>query len=170
MFEQEEDYTYENQEMEATLIKTPPTMTHDSYTKISTRMLRNPHYQAWRGTSRGSVADFLFGFTIRRKCGNAIADMLYDKYYVGKRLLVARFTQDGLAKLLGYKDRKSINKQMKLLEKEGIFKVHMEPWRGKKIRVYEFGYWENKTGTDYVEVLHFFCKFNKMLADEQLSR
>lgn len=170
MFEQEEDYTYENQEMEAALVKSPPTMVHDSYTKISTRMIRNPYYQAWRGTAAGSIADFLFGFAIRKKCGNAIADMLYEKYYRDKKLIVSRFTQEGLAKLLGYKNRKGVEKHMRALEKDGIFKIHMETWRNKKIRVYEFGYWENKTGTDYVEVLHFFCKFNKMLADSNLSK
>ena len=160
----------EDKEYEECIVNTPTTVETESFIKLPTRLMRNRFYQQWRCTKRASTAEFLFGFTIRKRCGNAIADLLYNKYYVEKKLLVARFTHQGLAERLGYKDRRGINNHMVELEKENIFTVHEEPWRDRSIRVYEFGTWDNKTGNDYFEIVHMYTKFNKMLATYAIEK
>lgn len=161
----DEDKEYENH-----IVSCPPTIVRESFVKIPNKIIRNPFYQKWRATSRASVADFLFGFVIRNKCGNPIADHLYNEYYVKKKLLVARFTHQGLAERLGYKDRRGINNHMVVLEEEEVFKVHIEPWRNREIRVYEFGAWENLQGCNYIEIIHMHRKFSKILTEHNLEK
>lgn len=165
-----EEVLDEDREFEECIVKSAPIIETESFIKLPSRLMRNCFYQQWRCTKRASTAEFLFGFTIRKKCGNAIADMLYDKYYIGEKLLVSRFTHQGLAERLGYKDRRGINNHMVDLEKEEIFKIHKEPWRNRIIRVYEFGTWDNKTGSDYFEIVHMYTKFNKILASYELEK
>lgn len=166
--EQEEKALRDDDIYEKHLCSVPPMIEKVSYTKLATSMIRNPMYQKWRGTTRGSIAEFLYGFTIRAKLDNAIANMLYEKYYIGKKLLVARFTMHGIAKRLGYKNRSAIINHMKVLEEEEIFKVHIEPWRDRNLRIYEFGYWDIAGEDTYFEVLHMYNKFSKLLAEKKL--
>ena len=168
--EYHEEQLDEDKEYEECIVKTSPTFVIESFIKLPTRLMRNRFYQQWRCTKKASTAEFLFGFTIRKRCKNAIADMLFDKYYKEKKLLVARFTHQGLAERLGYKDRRGINNHMVALENEGIFKVHKEPWKNRILRIYEFGTWDNKTGNDYFEIIHMYTKFNKILADYEIEK
>ena len=163
----EEKKIRDDDEYERQLCSVPPTIKISTYTKVATELIRNPLYQKWRGTARGSIAEFLYGFTIRARMNNAIADMLLENYYKEKRLLVARFTMQGLATRLGYKNRAGIINHMKVLEEEGIFKVHIEPWKGRNLRVYEFGYWDIAGVDTYFEVLHMHNKFHKLLAEKK---
>ena len=159
----------ENKEYEDCITKAPATVTKESFVKLPTRLMRNKFYQKWRGTQRASTAEFLMGFVIRKKYGNSIADKIYEEYYCKRQLLVARFTQQGLADRLGYKDCRGVNNHMTKLEKEGIFKVHDNRWNGRKLKIYEFGYWDDVTGNDYFEVIYMYKKFNEMLMQEEAT-
>lgn len=165
-----EEILDEDKEFEEYITKLPPMITKESFVKIPTVIMRNPLYQKWRSTSRASTAEFLFGFVIRASCNNNIAKMLYKKYYVEKHLLVARFTHQGLAERLGFKDRRGINNHMVMLEKEGIFKIHLEPWRNRQIRVYEFGSWHMSPGGNYEEIITMYSKFHKLAAEDNIAR
>lgn len=165
-----EEVLDEDREYEECMIKTPPMIVRESFIKIPTSIIRNPEYQKWRSTSRASVADFLFGFVIRNNCGNSIADFLYKRFYKEKKLLVARFTHQGLAERLGYKDRRGVNNHMIVLEKEGIFKTHIEPWRNRRIKIYEFGSWINVNGTNYIESVYMYNKFHNLHTEKKLEK
>ena len=141
----------------------------ESFIKLPTNIIRNPYYQKWRCMSRASIAEFLFGFVIRAKTGNRIADMMYEDFFLGKNLLVSRFTHQGLADRLQYRDRRGINNQMIQLEKEGIFKVTPVQWHGRVIRLYEFGTWK-KENNQYNETIYMYKKFDDLLSNEVLQR
>jgi len=165
-----EEVLDEDKEYEKCMIEVPPMIMRESFVKIPTSILRNPEYQKWRATARASVAEFLFGFVVRSRCGNLIADHLYKKYYREQGLLVARFTHQGLAERMGYRDRRGINNHMVVLEKEGIFKSRMEPWRNRKIKIYEFGTWANLQGCNYIENVYMYSKFHKLHAENNIGK
>jgi hypothetical protein len=109
---------------------------------------------------------------IRAKMNNRIADFIYKEYFIKRKLLASRFSQQGLAELLGYASKKGINNQLMKCEKEGVFRVEWlkVPWRKKKLKIYVFGSWENKTGNDHVETIDMFTKFKKEDAEKKLKK
>lgn len=164
-----EERLEEDREYEEHMTCSVPIMVRESFVKIPTRVFQSVTFNQWIGKARASVASYLFGFVIRAKMGNKIANHLYQKYYVEQRLLVSRFTQQGLAERLGYRDRRGVNNHMISLYEEGIFKVHEEPWNGRVLRVYEFGNWECVKG-NYIENVYMWDKFLKLEAERTINR
>jgi hypothetical protein len=139
-----------------------------SFTMLPNDIHRNILWQKWRGSPRASTIWLLIGYIIRRKMNNPIADKIYYEYYKKRKLLVARYTQQGLADLFGYNDRRGINNHIKACEKEGVLKVEEMPWKSRKIKIYIFGSWQ-KLGDAYVETLDMFTKFRKEEAKRRLE-
>lgn len=165
-----EERLEEDKEYEEFICEAPAYVEKISYSKYPTKLQQNPLWQKWRATSRASVADFLFGFSIRKEMKNKIAAKIYYEFYRKRNIIAARFTQQGLAERLGYKDRRGVNNHMVKLAEEGIFKIHYMPWRDREIRVYEFGVWRVENDCDYLETIHMYTKFNKLWAEEKIRR
>lgn len=141
-----------------------------SFTMIPNDIHRNILWERWRGTPRASTVWLLIGYILRKKVNNPIADKIYEEYYKKRNLLVARYTQQGLAELLEYNDRRAINNHLKACEKDKVFHTEDMIWGTRKIKIYIFGSWENKTGCNYVETFDMFREFRKREADRLLEK
>ena len=169
-FEDIEERDEEDEEYEKCIIETPGEFSHASFTMIPNDIHRNITWARWRSRPRASTAWLLIGCIIRKEMKNKLADAIYKEYFLKRKLLVARYTQQGLAELFGYADRRAISNQLVKCEKEGIFKIEMMPWRNKKKRIYIFGSWENTTGIHHVETIDMFTKFRKEEAERKLKK
>ena len=119
-----------------------------------------PEYQRWRGTARGSIASYLIMFIIRGGSQNPITNKIFEDFYLDQKLLVTRFSDDDLAKRLGYKGKKSISGYLKTLEQEGIFKVGHMYWNNTKVKLYNLGYYTyDDSESGYSETLYVYKKF-----------
>ena len=143
---------------------------NESFVKLPNALVRNPLYQKWRGTARGSLAEFLLGYIIRGRTNSPVANKILDEFYIEKRLLVARFDNDTLAQKLGYKDRRGIIRHITQLQEEGIIKIHdINNWYDYKVRLFEVGKWKMDKQNRYIEIIHMYSKFHKMLAEKNLN-
>lgn len=170
----EDDYFEEDKEFEECINKCPPVFKQASFVKEPMDIIRNVTYEKWRGSKRASTAWLLFGYTIRARCGNGIADAIYEKYYKKRKLIAARYTHQGLSEIMDYKDRRAIWNHLTACKKEGIFYVEEMPWtsrgRTRDIKIYVFGSWENVGGDNYIETVDMFTKFRKEDADSRLAK
>lgn len=165
-----EERLEEDLEFERCVTETPGMFKQASYVQVPNDINRNVIWQKWRGTPRASTAWFLIGHIIRARCKNPIADAIYNNYYKKRHLLAARYTQQSIAEIFGYSGRSAVNNHLKSCENDGIFRVEEMPWGSRKIKIYIFGSWENKTGCNYIETFDMFTKFRKEEADRILSK
>ena len=139
----------------------------DSFLMLPHSIIKNPAYQRWRGSSRASVAEYLLGYIIRGKSQNPISNRIFEEFYLDKQLLVTRFSDNELAKRLGYKNAKSISGYLNTLENEGIFKVIYLPWGEKKVKLYELGFYKKYPACpEYSETIYLYKKFFTMEQQE----
>lgn len=160
----------EDVEFENCISKQPGKVSMSSFTMTPNDIHRNITWEKWRGTPKASTVWLLIGYIIRKRMNNPIADKIYENYYKERHLLVARYTQQGLANMFGYRDRRGINNHLKACERDSIFKIEEMPWGNRTIRIYIFGSWENKTGCNYVETFDMFTKFRKEDADKRIVK
>ena len=175
--EMEEDLFREDKEFEAAVNKAPAVVEVKSFIKVPNDLLRNAIYEKWRGTPRASTAWMLLGYVIRSRINNPIGDKIYEEYYLKRHLLAARYTNQGLADLFGYKGRQRVNNHIIACEKEQIFRVEKMPWtsrgRTRNIYVYVFGSWKyagDPADDHRVETIDMFSKFRKELAESKLAK
>jgi len=163
-----EDRSEEDKEYEDFILRTVPIEHQAPFWKIAYPFLRSNVFTQWITESKAQSWMRLFSCTIRADMNNKIASFLYHKYYVGKHKIVARFTQDGLAQSLGYKDRRGVNNHIVKLEKEGVIKVIPEKWNNRYIRVYDFGSWHEVDNTK-IERLYFDSVMRKKIGELKLK-
>ena len=170
--EYEEAVFNEDKEFEKAIVKAPAIFKQSSYIKEPMDIIRNVEYQKWRGTPKASTAWMLLGYVIRARCGNGIADKIYEEYYKKRHLLAARYTHQGLADMFGYKGRQGVTNHIKACKDEGIFTIEEMPWfsrgRTRNIKIYVFGSWQN-IDDNYIETIDMFTKFRKESAEKKLS-
>ncbi len=123
----------------------------------------------WIGSARFKIWARLFSFSIRQKMKNDIAIKIYENYYVKKQLVVARFSYNALANTLGC-TKQAVNRQLKILQKEGAFKLHKMKLKKKDIFIYEFGTWEWLPDGRKYERLHILNKLKKLDAKNKLKK
>lgn len=163
-----EDRSEEDKEFEEFMAKTVPIEYQSPFLKIPCPFLRSNVFTRWITESKAQSWLRLYSFIIRAKMNNKIAAFLYDKYYIGKHKLVARFTQDGLAQSLEYKDRRGVNNHLVKLEKEGVIKIIPEKWNNRYIRVYDFGTW-SEVDNSKIERLYFNSVMRKKIGELKLK-
>jgi hypothetical protein len=112
-------------------------------------------------------------YIIRKNCGNAIADTIFERYYIKRNLLVARYTHQGLANLLGYKGRSAVHNHLTDCKNMGLFKTEEMPWyshgRKRAIKIYIFGSWKRIDDETYIETYDLFTKFKQIEAKRRLD-
>lgn len=165
-----EEREKEDIEFEQCINAVPGEFKQASFTMLPNSMHRNVPWQKWRGSPKASTVWWLVGYIIRAKIGNPIADRIYEKYYKKRHLLVARYTQQSIAEIFGYRDRRAVNNHLMACKNEGIFRVEELPWGNRKIKIYIFGSWENKTGCNYIETFDMFNKFKKLDGNRKLAK
>lgn len=164
-----EDRSEEDKEFEELVLRTVPIEYQSPFWKLPYPFLRSNVFTKWITESKAQSWIRLYSCVIRADMNNKIASFLYHKYYVGKHKLVARFTQDGLAQSLGYKDRRGVNNHLVKLEKEGVIKIIPEKWNNRYIRVYDFGNWIEEDNTK-IERIYFNSIMRKNIGELALKK
>lgn len=160
IFKNEEDFMLEEEIFNQKLIDTDPKIITNSFLITPVRFLRNPEFIKWNCTSRSGTFWHLYSYIIRQDMENKIATYLYKKYYLGKKRLVARFTQEKLSKQLNYKGKQAANNHLSKLIDEGVIQVCDEHIGNIRIKIYDFGHWKF-IGDKHIEFLHVHKKFDE---------
>jgi len=101
-------------------------------------VLQYDGYLRWHGTIESRVWMCLLGYIIRSPNAKTGSLDLYNRFFIRQSKLVARWSQEKIAKKIN-SEKSSVSKALKRLEKKGFLKIHKIRRGRMTINVYELG-------------------------------
>ena len=122
-------------------------------------------YLKWHRTLESGVWMCLLGYIIRSVNANTGGLDLYNRFFIGQKKLVSRWSLADIAKKIG-SEKSSISKALKRLEKKGFIKIH-KIRRGKvTVNVYELGKVDFEND---VQIIYGWKEWKKMAAAHKIA-
>jgi len=108
------------------------------FLSIPITLLRDDNFTRWTGTAEWRLWSNLYSWIIRGPMRIELGQYLFKNYFQ-KGKLVARWSQEELARKLGLKSKGHISNLLNSMVNKGMLKKEPFMWYGKKTYAYVFG-------------------------------